>query len=82
MILKTEPRWKKKRELRWVCKSFKAKINKNLEVKTNILFWGGWREGYQNNWELGGNNAFEALCTIYIIHTAWELCLKQKKCIF
>jgi len=70
----------KKIELRWICKSFKAKINRNLEVNEDKCFiLGGWREWFQNCWEWGGNNEFEVLCMTYVIRTAWKLCLRQKK---
>lgn len=57
------------------------KNQQNLEVKTNVLFWGGWTEGYHNCWKLGGNNEFEVLCMTYVICRAWKLCLRQKKCL-
>lgn len=36
---------------RSICKSCKAKLNRNLQAKTNVLFWGRWREQYQNQFE-------------------------------
>lgn len=58
-------------------------------MKTNVLLGGGWREGYQNWFELGRNDEFEVIetwgCYIYKVGISFEakmfmlICIEKAK---